>query len=145
MIVIVASSDRDCAPLRTVLLGKLAKSTFNLADDLLGPEKKADEKPGDEEEDETLQTNGEAIVNLLNNCLGSGMLTMGFAIGNAGILPSLLLMLLSAFLNRYTLLLNFKVCRKSGVDPATAAIGEAAFGGPGRVFVSAAWARTRRP
>ena len=117
-----------------MVVGKLAKSTFDLAEDMLGPEKKPDAE--EEDVDETLQTNGEAIVNLLNNCLGSGMLTMGFAIGNAGILPSLLLMLLSAFLNRYTLLLNFKVCRKCGVDPATAAIGEAAAGVPGRIFVS---------
>lgn len=37
------------------------------------------------------------------------------------------LMLLSAFLNRYTLLLNLSVCNRSGCDPGTAAIGEKAF------------------
>ena len=61
------------------------------------------------------------------------MLTMGFAIGNAGILPAVILMVLSAFLNRYTLLLNRRVCLLCGCDPATADVGERAFGLIGRV------------
>ena len=76
------------------------------------------------DEDASLQTNSEAIVNLLNNCLGSGMLTMGFAIANAGIVPAICMMMLSAFLNRFTLLLNLHTCTLAGCDPASAEIGE---------------------
>ena len=39
-------------------------------------------------------------------CARQGMLTMGFAIAKAGIIPALCMMALSAFLNRFTLLLN---------------------------------------
>ena len=81
----------------------------------------------------SLQTNSEAIVNLLNNCLGSGMLTMGYAIAKAGIIPAICMMALSAFLNRFTLLLNLHTCSLAGCDPASAEIGEKAFGHAGRV------------
>lgn len=81
----------------------------------------------------SLQTNGEAIVNLLNNCLGSGMLSMGFAIAKAGILPALGMMLFSAVLNRYTLLLNVTTNGLAKTDPASAELGAHAFGGAGRV------------
>jgi len=80
-----------------------------------------------------LQTNGEAIVNLLNNCLGSGMLSMGFAFAKAGILASVGVMLLSAFLNRFTLLLNVKTNALAGTDPSSADVGHKAFGQAGRV------------
>ena len=95
-------------------------------------EPSAEEAVGKEEE-VGLQTNSEAIVNLLNNCLGSGMLTMGFAVAKAGILPSIAMMLLSTFLNRFTLLLNLRSCQLADADPASSEIAEKAFGGVGRV------------
>lgn len=88
-----------------------------------------------EDKDNALQTNEEAIVNLLNNCLGSGMLTMGFAIAKAGIIPALCMMALSAFLNRFTLLLNLRTCKLAGCDPASSELGEKAFGSAGRVVL----------
>jgi len=121
---------------QSFVVSKLADSTFAAAEALVGPTTDPDlEAKAKDEDDASLQTNGEAIVNLLNNCLGSGMLTMGFAMGNAGILPAFFLMLLSAFLNRYTLLLNLSVCNRSGCDPGTAAIGEKAFGVTGRAIM----------
>jgi hypothetical protein len=105
---------------------KTAKSAGNL---LAPPDKPIPPKPDEVE----LQTNGEAIVNLLNNCLGSGMLSMGYAIGKAGILPTLVTMLLSAYLNRYTLHLNIRSNQIAHTDPSTAALGEATFGAPGKI------------
>ena len=87
------------------------------------------------EEQAGLQSNSEAIVNLLNNCLGSGMLTMGFAFAKAGILPSIATMLLSAYLNRFTLLLNIDSCAIAQCDAASAALGEHAFGSAGRIVL----------
>lgn len=80
-----------------------------------------------------LQTNGEAMVNLINNCLGSGMLCMGFALANAGLLASVLCILLSAFVNRYTLHLNLRTCELAGCSPATADVADKAFGPIGRI------------
>lgn len=82
---------------------------------------------------ETLQTNGEAIMNLLNNCLDSAMLSMGFAVAKAGILPALLTMAVSAYLNRYTLLLNVKANELAQTDPVSSDLGMRAFGNPGRI------------
>ena len=42
------------------------------------------------------------IVNLLNNCLGSGMLGTAVAIEKAGVLPALALILFSAGINKFT-------------------------------------------
>ena len=123
---IISHSDIiDVAP----RLASLVKRTNTMAGLLLAPEPTKVEDPDDTE----LQTNGEAIVNLLNNCLGSGMLTMGFAFAKAGILPSIATMLLSSFLNRYTLLLNLDSCKLAQCDAASAALGEAAYGRAGRI------------
>ena len=80
-----------------------------------------------------LQTNDEATVNLINNCLGSGMMCMGFALANAGLLASLVCILLSAFVNRLTLHLNLQTCRFAKCSPATADVAEKAFGTAGRI------------
>ena len=109
-------------------LSDLSKTLSKSAGNLLAPP----DKETEEVEQET-QTNGEAIVNLLNNCLGSGMLSMGYAFAKAGIIPTFFMMCLSAFLNRYTLLLNVQSNRLAGTDPASAALGETAFGSPGRI------------
>jgi len=95
--------------------------------------------PEDVEEDTAdageKQTNTEAIINLLNNCLGSGMLGVAFSIKKAGVLPSIFLMFFSMLLNRSTLLLNLRTCLASGADPATADVGEKAFGKAGKLFM----------
>lgn len=111
-------------------LSTLARQTTTSAGRLVAPpDKPIPAKPDDVE----LQSNGEAIVNLLNNCLGSGMLSMGYAFAKAGILPALATMLLSAYLNRYTLHLNLHSNALANTDPASIALGEAAFGGVGRL------------
>ena len=113
---------------------KLSRKTVESMGNLFAPADVKPEPPPNTEE-AALQTNGEAIVNLLNNCLGSGMLTMGYAIAHAGIIPALITMALSAFLNRFTLLLNLRTCRLAGADPASAEIGEKTFGVAGRVMM----------
>lgn len=79
-----------------------------------------------------LQTNGEATMNLLNNCLGSGMVSIGFTFSEAGILFAPLLMIASALLNTYTTILNIRSGRILECDAATAEIGEKTFGILGR-------------
>lgn len=81
------------------------------------------------------QTNGEAIVNLLNNCLGSGMLGIAFALSLTGIGVGLACMLVSALLNKFTLVLHIKACDIACADPTTAEIAEKAFGNSGRLFM----------
>jgi hypothetical protein len=87
---------------------------------------------GAAQEGENLQTNGEAMVNLLNNCLGSGLLAISFAISEAGIFVSLFLVVFAVLLNKYTLLLNIKTCRLGNCDPSTTMIAEKACGKTGR-------------
>eukprot|EP00404_Azadinium_spinosum_P034004 CAMPEP_0180658880 /NCGR_PEP_ID=MMETSP1037_2-20121125/57261_1 /TAXON_ID=632150 /ORGANISM="Azadinium spinosum, Strain 3D9" /LENGTH=167 /DNA_ID=CAMNT_0022685839 /DNA_START=26 /DNA_END=526 /DNA_ORIENTATION=+ len=72
---------------------------------------------------EGLQTNGEAMLNLLNNCLGSGMLGMGYCVSQLGLVLGLLAMLASLFLNKYTLLLNLKLSTVAGCKPASTEVG----------------------
>jgi len=81
------------------------------------------------------QTNSEAVVNLLNNCLGSGMLGIGFAFSQAGVLVGIALMATSALLNRFTTHLNIKTCQLVECDPSTTAIGEKTFGPAGRTLL----------
>jgi len=87
-----------------------------------------------------LQTNGEACVNLLNYCLGSGMLSIGFAMAKAGLLGGLILLVCSTLLNRFTLLLNVRTCKLAKCDPATCAMAELAFGLPGRLLMTTTYA-----
>lgn len=98
--------------------------------------------PVDEVDEEKLEnentvacTNGEAMLNLLNNCLGSGMLGMGFCIAQTGLLGGFLIMIFSAFLNRYTLMLNIKSCKYAGCKPASTEVGSIAYGTPGRLLL----------
>lgn len=124
---ILASEIEVVAP----MVARLAKRAGTVATLVAPKQERADEEGG--ADDSGKQTNGEAIVNLLNNCLGSGMLTMGYAFSKAGILPSLATMAASAYLNRKTLLLNLDSCRLAECDPASAALGEKTFGRAGRV------------
>lgn len=78
-------------------------------------------------------TNGEAMTNLLNNCLGSGMLGMGFCIANLGLVGGLLVMLLSAFLNQRTMMMNLASCKYAGCKPASTEIGSKAYGKVGQL------------
>merc|ERR1719221_1334968 len=78
-------------------------------------------------------TNGEAMTNLLNNCLGSGMLGMGYCIANTGLIGGLLVMLLSAYLNQRTMMMNLKSCKYAGCKPASTEIGSKAYGKAGQL------------
>lgn len=82
------------------------------------------------------QSNKEAVVNLLNNCLGSGLLSTAFAVSQAGLLVSLCCMVFFMFLNRFTILLNLRSCRLANCDPGTCQIGECTFGTAGRLFMT---------
>lgn len=82
-------------------------------------------------------TNGEGMMNFLNNCLGSGMLGMGYCIAQTGLLGGLLLTILSAVLNRRTLLMNMRACQYAGCKPASTEVGSISYGKPGQwVLVS---------
>jgi sodium-coupled neutral amino acid transporter 11 len=82
-----------------------------------------------------LQTNGEAMLNLLNNCLGSGMLGMGFCIAQTGVLMGMLVMIFSALVNKKTLMLNLKCSRWAGVKPASTEVGDVAMGRTGQLLL----------
>mmetsp|Transcript_32265 Transcript_32265/g.92894 ORF Transcript_32265/g.92894 Transcript_32265/m.92894 type:complete len:542 (+) Transcript_32265:102-1727(+) len=90
----------------------------------------------DDDKDEVLQegqSTAEAVLNLLNNCLGSGMLAIAFCISKAGIIPSFILIALSILFNRTTLVQIIKTCKIAQCDAASATIGEIAVGKAGRL------------
>merc|ERR1719174_1512813 len=101
-----------------------------MADNYIGA---ADE--ADSEEADGLQTNGEAMINLLNNCLGSSLVGISFAIMQAGLGTALVCIVFSVLLNRYTLLLNLKTCLVAQIDPSGTAISEQAFGRAGKTVM----------
>jgi len=82
-----------------------------------------------------LQTNAEAVTNLLNNCLGSGVLAVPFAVKNLGIGMGLAALVFSALLNRYTLLLIIKCCELADIEVSYNKVGAHAFGQSGRLMV----------
>eukprot|EP00747_Dinoflagellata_sp_TGD_P168814 gnl/TRDRNA2_/TRDRNA2_196098_c0_seq1.p1 gnl/TRDRNA2_/TRDRNA2_196098_c0~~gnl/TRDRNA2_/TRDRNA2_196098_c0_seq1.p1 ORF type:complete len:502 (+),score=87.33 gnl/TRDRNA2_/TRDRNA2_196098_c0_seq1:74-1507(+) len=84
-----------------------------------------------------LQSNSEAVTNLLNNCLGSGVLAVSFAIKEVGIITGVILLGLSAIMNRYTLLLVLDCCRIAGIETSYNTVGRIAFGAAGRYAVVA--------
>jgi amino acid permease len=85
--------------------------------------------------DDGLQTNGEAAVNLLNNCLGSGLLGISFAIAQGGLGLALGVIIFAVFVNKFTLLLNMKTCSLCQVDPATTQVANKAFGKAGQMVM----------
>lgn len=91
-------------------------------------------EPEDEETQEG-QTTTEAVLNLLNNCLGSGMLAIAFCVSKVGIIPAFILIGLSIFFNRLTLLQILKTCKLADCDAASATIGEIAVGSAGRLML----------
>jgi len=98
-------------------------------------------QPGEVEENEEpsagpdLQSNPEAVTNLLNNCLGSGILAVAHAVSQAGIAASALLLILSTLLNRFTLLLLVDSCNIAGMDISYAMIARQTLGNPGKYAV----------
>eukprot|EP00401_Gymnodinium_catenatum_P004273 CAMPEP_0117466308 /NCGR_PEP_ID=MMETSP0784-20121206/5077_1 /TAXON_ID=39447 /ORGANISM="" /LENGTH=544 /DNA_ID=CAMNT_0005260249 /DNA_START=40 /DNA_END=1674 /DNA_ORIENTATION=+ len=85
------------------------------------------------------QTRAEATLNLLNNLLGAGLLTMPKAMANAGLLTGLAVMVLVAIANRYTLLLVLWMSENALEDPSYPEIGKRIFGRQGMLMVLAAY------
>lgn len=81
------------------------------------------------------QTNMEAVWNLVNNCLGTGLLTVPFAFRRVGLLGGIVGLAFSAVLNRFTLLLVVRCCRMAQTDVVVAQVGKEIFGAPGRYVV----------
>jgi len=113
------------------VMGKLHRRASLVAEAVVG-EGDADEDAADTD---SLQTNGEAMVNLLNNCLGSSLVGISFAIMQAGWGTALLCIVFSVLLNKYTLLLNLQTCLVGQIDPSGTAIAEKAFGKVGKTIM----------
>ena len=78
-----------------------------------------------------LQTNTEAIFNMLNNALGVSLLAVSWVCSKIGLIPAMMLYLLSCFLNRYTLLLVFRSCQLSKVKVSYPDVARFCFGSTG--------------
>ncbi|CAJ1354751.1 unnamed protein product [Effrenium voratum] len=76
----------------------------------------------------TLQSNTEAIFNLLNNALGVSLLAVSWVCTQVGLLPGLSLYAISGFLNRYTLHLIFRSCQLARVKVSYPDVADACFG-----------------
>eukprot|EP00929_Paragymnodinium_shiwhaense_P021881 TRINITY_DN14146_c0_g1_i1.p1 TRINITY_DN14146_c0_g1~~TRINITY_DN14146_c0_g1_i1.p1 ORF type:complete len:518 (+),score=145.10 TRINITY_DN14146_c0_g1_i1:77-1630(+) len=113
---------------------KLQRRVTAMMGNFAGPQDAQDEHPSATQEG--LQTNGEAMVNLLNNCLGSGMLGIAYSIAQTGVLVGLVSMLVSLLLNKFTLLLHQDTCKIAVADPSSAEIAEKTFGNAGKIFMS---------
>mmetsp|Transcript_62176 Transcript_62176/g.52696 ORF Transcript_62176/g.52696 Transcript_62176/m.52696 type:complete len:97 (-) Transcript_62176:132-422(-) len=77
-----------------------------------------DENESIEDESYNLQTNTEALMNLLNNDLGSGMLASAYSFSKSGIAVGLVLMLFCCILQRYTLLKIMRLCDEYSIKPS---------------------------
>lgn len=81
------------------------------------------------------QTNVQAIMNLLNNGLGSGVLCVPMLVRNAGIAGAVIMLVCSAILNRLGLMLVLKCMDLAAVDASYNGVGRVAFGNKGRLMV----------
>lgn len=115
--------------------GKLARRMTQLAEKL-APATEPDDPMVKGPESDTLQTNGEAIVNLLNNCLGSSMLGIAYSLSQTGVGVGLVAMFVSLCLNKFTLLLHQETCKIAVADPTSAEIAEKTFGNKGKTFMN---------
>jgi len=86
-----------------------------------------------------MQTRAEATLNLLNNLLGAGLLSMPYAMASAGLLTGLALMAVVAVANRYTLLLVLKMSEAVLEENSYPEIGRHVFGQHGLLAVLAAY------
>lgn len=78
-----------------------------------------------------LQSNTEAIFNLLNNALGVSLLAVGWVCSEVGLVPGLVLYAGSNFLNRYTLHLIYRSCQLAKVKVSYPDVGQWCFGPAG--------------
>jgi sodium-coupled neutral amino acid transporter 11 len=113
------------------VMGKLHRRASVMAEAMVGEADDAEEGANED----SLQTNGEAMVNLLNNCLGSSLVGISFAIMQAGWGTALVCIVFSVLLNKYTLLLNLKTCFVGQIDPSGTAIAEKAYGKTGKTIM----------
>ena len=91
---------------------------------------------------QTLQTNEQATANLLNTCLDSAVLTVGFGLDRCGLLVGFGVMLLSAWLNARSVLLNLECCRLTNSPESSPAFARRALGRAGEavfLFFNAAF------
>merc|ERR1719277_2405554 len=75
-----------------------------------------------------LQTNTEAITNLLNNCLGSGVLAVALGIRKSGLIAGGIMLVVSCIMNRFSLLLIMDSCKLAGIPLSYSTIGSVALG-----------------
>jgi len=81
------------------------------------------------------QSNTEAVTNLLNNCLGSGVLAVPLVVKEVGIATAMVMLVVSAVLNRFGLMLVLKCCDVANIDVSYNTIGRVAYGAVGRAAV----------
>lgn len=89
-----------------------------------------DHEHGDD--DHELQTNGQAICNMLNNCMGSGILGMANGIHLMGLGVGLLTTVFAAIANTFTILMHMDSSRLANEDPATTGAAEKGMGRLGK-------------
>jgi hypothetical protein len=82
---------------------------------------------------EELQTNGEALSNLLNTCLDSALLTVAFGLRQCGLIVGLFVMVVSAYVNQNNVLLNLKCCSMTNTSQVSYEFSRIAFGRIGEV------------
>jgi len=89
------------------------------------------EEPDEEVDEAEGQSNVEAVLNMLNNALGTGMLALACVMMKVGLYVGIGTMVASCCLNCYTMLIHVNTCRIADCDPSGATLGEIAVGKPG--------------
>lgn len=86
-----------------------------------------------EEEEEEAQgcSNTEALLNMLNNALGTGLLALSSVFMNTGLVIGISTMVFSCCFNCFTMMTHMNACRIASCDPAGATLGEVALGKTG--------------
>lgn len=88
-----------------------------------------------EEDDDHLQSNQDAVTNMLNNALGSGIVCMPHMVKKLGVPLGIGTIAFSAIANRYMLLLVLKCCKLAGIETSYNTCAKTLYGAPGRYAV----------
>lgn len=83
-----------------------------------------------------LQTNTEAVTNLLNNCLGAGILAVPLGISKVGMVTALVMLIASAALNRFSLMLLIDSCGLANIQLSYCGIANHTLGKTGHALVT---------
>jgi amino acid permease len=122
---------------RDSMIGQVSRFMSVPGDALLGTGVRKDSftSESSEFEEGARQTNGEALMNILNNQLGSGMVNIGYTFGQAGLFGGILGLLFAMTINRFTVHMVLDANTIINSDPTTTEVATKTYGEVGHVML----------